>query len=203
MGNTRILLLAAFALITVTVSAGRALAAATPISVSLVPPLEFPPEEFSTTGVRISALWGRHHDMYGLDLGLLGNITEKDFVGIGLSGAFNYTQGTTRILGLQLAGLANINKEKTMIFGLQAALGVNSNTASSTLVGIELAAANIAPFTDVYGMQLGIYNKALDVYGLQIGLVNVASSLHGVQIGLVNFNAKGPFSISPLINVGF
>jgi hypothetical protein len=50
---------------------------------------------------------------------------------------------------------------------------------------------------------VGLYNKAKEVYGIQLGLVNIADNLHGIQIGLVNFNAKGPFAISPILNVGF
>ncbi len=77
------------------------------------------------------------------------------------------------------------------------------NSGESDIVGLGVALANITPFTDVYGGQLGIYNKARDVYGFQIGLINVANNLHGIQIGLLNFNAKGLFSIAPILNIGF
>lgn len=175
-----------------------------PVSVAIVPPIQFPPNDFSVTGVRASVLWGKHRDIYGLDFGLLGNITEQDFVGVGVSGIFNNTRGTTRALGLQLAGLANVNSNKTSVFGLQATLGVNYNAAASMVAGVQLGViANIAAFTDIYGAQIGIYNRAKEVYGVQIGLVNVTDNLHGIQIGIANFNRKGPFAISPIINVGF
>jgi hypothetical protein len=87
---------------------------------------------------------------------------------------------------------------------VQFALGVNYNSAASSVSGLQAALlANIAPFTDIYGVQFGLYNRAKDVYGLQLGLVNVADNLHGVQIGLVNFNHKGTFVVSPILNVGF
>jgi hypothetical protein len=90
------------------------------------------------------------------------------------------------------------------VYGLQLALGANFNQAASKVVGLQFALlANIAPHTDIYGVQAGLYNRAKDVYGFQIGLVNVADNLHGIQIGLVNFNKKGPFAISPILNVGF
>lgn len=178
-------------------------AAITPVSVAIVPPIQFPNDEFSITGVRVSGLWGRHRDLYGLDFGLLGNITEQSFVGIGVSGIFNYTKGNTLITGLQLAGLANYNTNKTNVIGLQAALGVNYNTAASTITGLQLSLANLSDFTTIYGFQVGIYNSALEVYGIQIGLINMAKNLHGIQIGLLNFNAQGPFVVSPIINVGF
>lgn len=185
-------------------SFNSAQAAISPVSVSIVPPVQFPPSDFSVTGARASVLWGKHRDVYGFDVGLIGNITEQDFVGLGISGVFNNTRGTTFIPGLQLAGLANVNSSKTTIIGLQATLGVNYQSAASTVSGLQLGLiANIAPFTDIYGFQVGLYNRAKEVYGFQIGLVNIADNLHGIQIGLANFNHKGPFAISPIINVGF
>ncbi|OYZ13473.1 MAG: hypothetical protein B7Y39_17620 [Bdellovibrio sp. 28-41-41] len=181
----------------------KSLAAISPLSLNLVPPLQFPPDDFSVTGARVSILWGQHRDMYGVDLGVIGNITDQTFTGIGVSGLFNYTKGETKALGLQFAGLTNINTGKTGIYGLQAALGLNLNAGESRLVGVGLAVANLTPFTDVYGLQVGIYNKAREVYGLQIGLVNSATNLHGVQIGLLNFNDKGLFAVAPFLNVGF
>lgn len=181
----------------------QARAAVSPLSVSILPPVQFPSEDFSITGARVSALWGKHRDLYGVDIGGIGNITEQDFVGIGASGLFNMTKGTTTILGLQAAGGANINKNKTKVYGLQAAIGANYNTAASSIIGLQVAAANLSAHTTIYGLQVGVYNRALEVYGFQIGLINFASSLHGIQIGLLNFHEKGVFSVSPIINVGF
>ena len=181
----------------------QAEAAITPLSVGIAPPVQFPTEEFTVTGLRISALWGHHRDLYGIDVGGIGNITNQTFTGMAISGIFNMTHGTTTILGLQLAGLANINTQKTTVLGLQVALGVNGNDAASSVAGMQIALANIGAFTNIYGAQLGLYNCALDVYGLQIGVVNVADSLHGVQIGLINFNHKGTIGVSPIINIGF
>jgi hypothetical protein len=181
----------------------QAFAAVSPVSVAIAPPIQFPPGDFNVTGVRASLLWGKHRSVYGIDVGLLGNITEQTFTGIAVAGGFNKTGGDTTITGLQLAGGANINTNKTTIVGLQAALGMNYNTGASTIAGVQLALVNMSAFTDIYGVQAGLYNKAKDVYGLQLGLINVADNLHGIQIGLVNFNAKGPFAISPILNIGF
>ncbi|MNS86713.1 hypothetical protein D3C72_1206240 [compost metagenome] len=178
-------------------------AAISPVSISVAPPVQFPPNDFAITGVRASALWGKHRNVYGIDVGLLGNITEQTFTGLAVSGLFNRTMGTTTITGLQLAGLTNINTSKTRVFGLQAALGANINTAESSVAGLQLALANISDHTSIYGVQAGLYNKAKEVYGFQIGLINVTDNLHGIQIGLVNFNKSGPFAISPVLNVGF
>lgn len=187
-----------------TLIAQLANAAVTPLSFSVVPPVQFPPSDFTITGVRASVLYGRHRDLYGVDLGLGGNITDGNFVGVGIAGLFNATRGSTTILGLQFAGLSNINTEKTTVVGLQLTAGLNYNSAQSSVTGLQLGLiGNYSPFTNVYGAQVGLYNSANEVYGVQIGLVNVASNLHGVQIGLANFNDKGLFRVSPFLNVGW
>jgi hypothetical protein len=179
-------------------------AAVSPLSLNLVPPIEFPPEDVGVTGARISILWGQHRNVYGLDLGLLGNITSQEFVGVSISGIFNMTHGPTTALGVQLAGLTNINTGPTRVFGAQLALGMNVNTAASSVSGLQAALlGNISTFTNIYGVQLGLFNRAQEVYGLQVGLVNMAEDLHGVQIGLVNFNKKGLFAVAPILNIGF
>jgi hypothetical protein len=178
-------------------------AAFSPLGFALVAPVQFPPAEFSVTGARVSVGYGRHRDVYGLDLGLVGNITEGSFGGIGVSGVFNYNKGMSTVVGLQLAGIANVNVNKARIVGLQLAAGMNMNQAESSLVGVGLALANVSPFTNVYGLQAGVYNSANHVYGFQIGLINSAQTLHGLQIGLLNFNRTGLFAVAPILNVGF
>lgn len=184
-------------------SPALAASAITPLSVAIVPPVQFPSADFMVAGLRLSLIYGHHRDVFGLDLGLVGNITDQSFGGVALSGGFNNLRGDANILGLQFAGLANLNYGKTAVYGLQASLGINYQTAASHVVGIQFAMANLAQFTDVYGAQAGIYNRANEVYGFQIGLVNVAENLHGVQIGLINFNNKGLISVCPILNIGF
>ncbi len=179
-------------------------AAVSPLSVGIVPPIQFPSDEFTVTGLRISALWGRHRDMYGLDFGAIGNITDQTFTGIGLSGLFNINSGATTIFLLQGAGVTNYSNQKTEVYGLQIAGGMNWVTAESKVVGLQVAlAGNHSPNTTVYGAQLGLYNRAREVYGFQIGLVNFTKNLHGIQIGLMNFNETGVFGVSPILNIGF
>ena len=195
-----------FTLITVLfISASpHANAGVSPVGFSLVHKVELPPSDFSVTGLRLSALWGIHRKVYGFDFGGLGNITEQQFVGTAVSGGFNLNQGQTHIVGLQAAGVANINNNNARILGLQVAGLLNSNKAESRVLGLQIAAiANISPHTDVYGAQIGLYNRAHDVYGFQIGLINMADSLHGIQIGLLNFNVRGLFAVSPILNIGF
>lgn len=179
-------------------------AATSPLSVNVVPPVQFPSSDFDVAGVRFSLLWGSHRDVRGFDFGLVGNVTNQRFGGMSASGLFNITRGTTTALGLQLAGLANVNSNKTSVYGLQLAGGINWNDAASRIVGLQIAAlGNISPHTDIYGLQIGLYNTANEVYGFQLGLINRAKSLHGIQIGLINFNYDGIFEVSPILNVGF
>jgi hypothetical protein len=177
-------------------------AALSPLGVAVIPPVQFPPSDFTVTGARVSLLWGLHKNVYGLDVGAIGNMTDGQFVGIGVSGLFNYNRGLTTAIGLQAAGLANINVNKARIYGLQIAT-VNSNKSESVVVGVQAALVNLAKFTDVRGVQVGVYNHAHDVVGLQLGLVNIADSLHGIQIGLINFHTRGLFAVAPILNIGF
>ncbi|MCM2278355.1 MAG: hypothetical protein NDJ89_09795 [Oligoflexia bacterium] len=191
------------ALILFAVSASPAHAALSPLGLSIVPPAQLPPETFTITGARVSALWGEHRQVYGFDLGVIGNKTQTSFGGLAVAGGFNWNQGSAVILGLQAAGVGNINVNKARIVGLQAAAFFNSNQAESTLVGLQVSLGNFSPYTNIYGLQVGVYNRAQHVYGFQLGLINVAQSLHGIQIGLLNFNQTGLFSVSPFINIGF
>lgn len=192
------LLLAA---LSISVSA-PAFAAVSPLGVSIVPPVQFPADDFSITGLRLSLLYGRQRDVYGLDLGALGNITNQRFVGIAMSGLFNINHGMTTVIGLQGAGVVNWSTQKLNVYGVQAA-SINIVEAESSVTGLQFALVNLASHTAIRGLQVGVYNVARSVYGLQIGLVNVVDNLHGLQLGFLNFNHTGLFAVAPVINFGF
>ncbi len=173
------------------------------MSVSVVNPVQFPPDDFSVTGLRLNLLYGSHRSVYGFDFGVVANRTKQTFTGIGAAGILNWTEGSTTAIGTQLAGVANWNTNKTTVYGFQLAGILNMNKASSTVVGIQAALVNLSGHTGIYGAQIGVYNKARTVHGFQIGLVNDATDLHGIQIGLINFHRKGLFVVSPIINIGF
>lgn len=164
----------------------QAVTTASPLGFSLINPVQVPPDNFSIIGARFSLLYGQHRNVKGLDFSLIGNNTEQEFRGSAISGVFNHTQGDTNIIGVQLAGVYNYNKARSSVYGLQAAIF-----------------ANLGDYTDIYGLQVGLYNRAREVYGVQIGLINYAYNLHGLQIGLLNFNVQGWFGMAPLINFGF
>lgn len=183
--------------------AAPARAALSPLAISILPPLEFPPASFDVVGARVSLLWGEQREVYGLDFGALGNITNNDFGGIAVAGGFNYNRGSTTALGLQFAGIANVNVNKATVVGAQVAGVLNKNVAESSVVGLQFALVNDCPYTTIWGFQTGLYNSARTVNGFQIGLINTADSVHGIQIGLANFNHTGFFAFSPIINIGF
>lgn len=185
--NFIVLLLVAVFLVPLSANADgeRRLARSTPISLGLVPPAQFPPSYFEVNGIRLSGIYGIDRQVHGLDFGLLGNSTEQEFTGTAVAGIMNLNNDRHKIIGLQLAGILNLNKGTGSVYGIQAAL------------------VNVSKYTDVYGLQMGIYNRAKSVHGFQIGLINVTDSLYGIQIGLANFNAGGPFGVSPLINMAF
>jgi len=178
-------------------------AAVSPLGISIVDPIQFPPSDFDIMGIRASVIYGKNRDVSGIDIGLIGNITTGKFNGAAVAGLFNSTKGQANILGVQLAGLGNINSEKVSVYGIQAALLSNYNSAESSVVGLQFSLANISPNTTINGFQVGIYNKARHVRGLQVGLINMTQNLTGIQIGLLNFYQEGFFKVSPIINVGF
>lgn len=185
------------------VSIPRSEAAMSPVAIAIVPPIQFPGANFDVTGLRLSALWGSQRHVYGFDFGVIGNMTNGQMTGLAVSGIFNLNKGQTTGVLLQAAGIGNFNVQKARIYGVQIAGIINSNQAESVVGGLQLALVNLAPFTNIRGFQVGIYNRARDVVGFQIGLVNVADHLHGIQIGLVNFHRQGLFSVAPIINIGF
>jgi len=178
-------------------------AAISPVSISILDPVQFPSADFKITGVRVSALWGRHHAVYGFDLAALGNFTTHNMSGIQASGGFSINQGDADILGLQAAGGINWNKKKTWVLGVQVAGIANINEGESTVSGVQVALANMAAHTKIIGIQAGAYNVSKEVYGFQIGIINKTGMLHGIQLGLLNFNDRGLFSVSPFLNIGF
>ena len=71
----------------------RAEAGVSPLAFSIVPPVQFPPADFSVTGARLSVVWGEHKNMYGFDFAAIGNMTSQNFGGTAISGIFNYNKG--------------------------------------------------------------------------------------------------------------
>lgn len=131
-------------------SAG-ALGNSSPIGVGLFPPLQIPSSDFGINGIRLGVV-GSNRSMAGLDIGLLGNMTQQSFTGAAVSLLFNYNAIAADIVGFQVAGLANINGTGSSLYGVQ--LGLYNKV------------------TNVYGLQLGLINVTNNLHGIQIGLIN-------------------------------
>lgn len=175
-----------------------------PAASGLFPPLQYPKKEDTVIGLRVSPGWARHAKMYGADFGLIGNITDNDFVGTAFAGGFNITSGNALILFTQMAGVTNTNLGKTNIVGIQLAFGYNYSASTTNVFGGQFSLiGNFGAKTNVYGIQFGLYNEAESVYGFQLGLVNRTKNLAGIQVGLLNYVEKGWLSFFPVINVGF
>lgn len=122
-----------------------------PIGIGIFPPVQFPGSEFGVTGIRLSVV-GVNRAASGIDLALLGNMTNQSFKGLAISGLFNYNKVGADIIGLQFATLANING------------------TGSSLYGVQIGAYNAV--TNAYGIQIGLVNVAERLHGIQIGLLN-------------------------------
>lgn len=140
----------------------------TPIEIGLFPPLQLPGTGYGTKGLRLTGV-GVNRTAAGLDIGILGNVTDVSFSGLAISGLFNFNRGTSTVYGLQFAGLANINQGSNEIYGLQ------------------IAAYNDAGV--VHGLQIGLLNIANELHGVQIGIFNInrKGPFHGSPIINVAF----------------
>lgn len=176
-------------------------AATTPISVSIVDPVQFPPSNWDVTGLRANLIYGNHRNVYGIDVGVVNR--SKRFAGVSAAALANINDDHMFAGGFQFAGIANVNRKKAMIVGAQVAAVANYNHGESSVIGVQLALANLTSHTTINGIQLGLYNSARTVRGLQIGVINRTQNLTGIQIGLMNVYEKGTFKYSPILNAGF
>ena len=81
-----------------------AFGAISPVAINIFAPVQFPPEDFSVTGVRATALFGHQRNMYGIDIAAIGNMTDLEFAGIDLNAELARSQ--SRIVGRRACGRA-------------------------------------------------------------------------------------------------
>ncbi len=114
-------------------------------------------------GVQIGGLANVAHDMRGLQLSAISNMSAGEARGVQLSAITNIAVRTDR--ALQLSGLANVCTRK--------------------MRGMQMAYGNYAGEVD--GLQLGIFNMCGgEVRGIQIGLVNYSRDSTAHKLGLVS-----------------
>ena len=165
-----------------------------PLGLYLLPNIGFPGEHWDVGPVRINLIAGRNRDVYGLDLGLVGNMATEEFSGLQSAGLFNrigHSDGA-----VQLAGV--FNHCCGDFTGLQAAI---ANVADGEMDGLQIGLYNRASVLD--GMQLGFFNIVDSGDGVQIGVINSARELDGLQIGVINIIRDSSMPFLPLLNFAF
>ena len=167
----------------------------TPLAIALVPAIGLPPDDWSVAGLRIDLLVGRHRDVWGVDIGLLGNEVSESFEGLQIAGLFNRIGRSDG--AWQTAGI--LNRCEGDFCGLQSAGALN--WTDGAVEGVQIALLNRA--TELSGLQLGLYNAVDCGSGVQIGLVNAARSFDGLQIGIINVIRDSSVPFFPIINVAF
>lgn len=176
-----------------------------PVVFNFSPGAQIAGPDQSVVGLRGTAFYGENKNMFGADLAFGSSYTKETFAGTSFAGISNATGKAAYIFLLQGAGIANVNYGSAYVAGLQLAGVFNHNGGDGKVFGAQIAAiANDARKTDIYGLQLGLYNRARKVVGFQVGLVNFAADLRGIQLGLLNFNDRAvPFKVFPVFNIGF
>ena len=159
-------------------------------SIAVAPYVAVPPFVSSAYGLRLSIFSGYHENMYGLDLGLIGNITTKTHAGTSISTIYNYSREQI-VGGLQFAGVTNVVYKSLHGFGLQLS-GANVVLGKGDFIGWQLGfIGNTAHKVNIAGFQLGtLFNTAKNFWGFQFGMIGFAKNLGGVQFALVPLTAK-------------
>ncbi len=165
-----------------------------PFGLYLLPNIGFPGEHWNVGPVRINIIAGRNRDVYGLDLGLVGNMVEEEFTGVQAAGFFNrigHSDGAIQVAGI-------LDHCSGDLAGLQVAL---ANVIGGGLEGLQIGLYNRASVLN--GMQIGFFNVVDSGDGVQIGVVNSARELDGLQIGLVNVIRESTVPFFPIANFAF
>lgn len=165
---------------------------ASPLQLSLFPPVSLVPTDEDVTGLRLGLL-SVNRNVKGFDAGLV-NWTSGDETALQW-GVLNWTSGD--FTGVQF-GLVSVADEGFV--GWQASL---LNVDSGKSVGFFNGAVNLSTGSTV-GYQLGAVNYSKKMTGLQVGFVNVCEELTGLQIGLVNvISGREKLPVLPILNASF
>ena len=211
---------------------------ATPLEINLASPLQVPFSVRDVWGIRANIIYGRALNVYGLDFGLvgvnnadmsgvelegfnwivgnlyglqvgaIGNVVMKHAYGVQLGGIINRVQDeseglmmglldfTTGYKGVELGALT---WDVAYVTGAQVGL-VN---VAKDVSGAEIGALNFVN-GNMTGAQIGLFNSVAGIAsGVQIGAFNAAQNLTGLQIGLININAEGAWPIMVIVNANF
>ena len=169
-----------------------------PFQLSLVTPVQLPPQDWDVGGLALNILYG----------------TSCNFKGLAIGGIAN--RATGRADGLLIAPVANVVDGDSNSFQISLV-----NFTKFALTGMQLGAVNVAAFDEnaggeafqlgvlynfadsISGAQISLINQAGYVKGFQLGLMNFAGDMMGVQIGLINIIGSKDLPFVPIINARF
>ena len=159
-----------------------------PIQIALFSPVQIVPEEMSILGLRLNLLYGKNHDMTGLDLGLVNHVTGS---------AFAWQLGVVGYVERDFTGWQDnwVNITRGSFTGFQSGV---VNHAASSKAAFQLGVVNHGEA--VTGFELGWVNYTESMNGLQVGGLNWTKKMHGLQIGIGNIIETGKYPFLPLVN---
>lgn len=128
----------------------------------IVPVLSFPGANYEIDGFRFNLFVGEHVDVYGLDIGIVGNIATREFNGLQVAPFFNRIGESAGVFQVSLF-----------------------NRCDGYFGGLQVGGVNIAE--KGAGAQIGIINVGNNLQGLQLGVVNMISDSNHPLLPLANF----------------
>lgn len=143
----------------------------TPVQASIWNPLQIYREDWDVYGLRFNLLFGKNKNLYGIDMGLFNEFTDK-------------------AMGVQL-GLMNF--DSTMNFDVPdfdstGNMDEYMKVCRPSFSGLQLGVVNQSGI--MKGMQLGFGNSSAMTTGIQMGILNnTTGSVNGVQVGLLGVGA--------------
>lgn len=132
-------------------------------AISLFPAFEAPCANYEIDGLRLNIGVGEHVDVYGVDLGVIGNKVRREVGGLQIGVLFN-TAGESGG-ALQIAAICNY--------------------VTGDFSGAQIGLFNLAE--KGCGLQVGLVNKSVHFQGLQIGVLNFNEASPVSFFPIVNF----------------
>ena len=128
----------------------------------IVPMLSFPDANHEIGGFRFNLFVGEHVDVYGLDIGIFGNITRREFNGFQIAPFFNRIGESGGALQISIF-----------------------NRCDGYFSGLQVGGVNIAE--KGAGAQIGFINVGNNFQGLQLGVINMISDSNHPILPFANF----------------
>ena len=153
-----------------------------PFAVGIWPSLDARPGQRVENRFVLGLLIGHSDELDGVQLSLVGSVTEARMRGAQISNAFNLARGDSE--GLQLS--AGVNIATGQFHGLQAA---PVNVAVGAFQGAQMGVVNLSE-GQFEGARFGVVNLARSHRGAAFGVVNLADAHTGQTIGVVNVQRK-------------